>query len=76
MLFKSKRVVTCGLQILPAHLVNATQVEVRKRIRIITRSKQSAFKPANAAVSVAFGQKVTTDVVGRIPQGCVDTDCR
>src|SRR2546430_14516142 len=55
LLFDRQTVMPCGVQILTAHFVNATEIEVRKRVRLIAWRQQRAFEPADATVSIAFG---------------------
>src|SRR6267378_2795648 len=63
LLFERFAVVSGCLDVLAAGFVNATQVEMWKRVRFITRRIESAFEPANTTVSVTFCQKVAADIV-------------
>ena len=75
LLFERLPIVPGCFQVLLARFVNAAEVEMRKGIRLIARCIERAFEPANAAVGIALGEEVTTDVVVRISQRLIDANC-
>src|SRR5687767_14605638 len=75
LLFEGLAIVFCCLDIFPARFINAAQVEMWKCVGFITRRIQRAFEPANAAVSIAFGQKIASDVIVRVSQSFIDANC-
>src|SRR5437773_12040741 len=55
LLFDRQTVMPRGVQILAAHFVNATEIKVRKRVRLIAWRHERPFEPADATVSIALG---------------------
>src|SRR6266699_4805574 len=62
-------------EIAVASFINSSEIEVRKRVRIITRRQQRPLEPAHATVSITLGEKITADVVVGIAESFVDLNC-
>src|ERR1051325_169684 len=63
-----------GFEQATAHLVNASEVEMREGVGFVARRLKGELEPADARPGVALGDEVAADVVVRIAEGLVQPD--
>src|ERR1700682_2442093 len=79
-LFKVRLLLECQAVMLHSfqrpltNLLHSAEIEVGKGVGLVTRRQQRSLEPAHAAVRIAFGQKITADIVVGIPQRFIDAN--
>src|ERR1051325_9992967 len=74
LLFEREAVMPGRFEQAAAHLINATEVEMREGVGFVARSPKSALEPANAGPDVSLRDQITSDVVVRIAERLVQAN--